>query len=326
MSTQHQLAQSSLAALLVTLALAPEARAQAATVESAPATTDSSSSAPDTATSAGWIDASPQWTVTITPGIAWMGASGKAKLKGTSGTGGTTNSLIFKDAGLDDAELSPYARLTWRPNGNTGGEAGGRWSFGISGFGSSSSSDSVAIEPQRIGDVNTSIGDNQHSKYTFWNVDLEGGYRFFQRSSSGTGRKNTRVSFAADGLFGIRMLDTEVKFENRFTPTSLPPPGTPREAKGDGFFVQPMVGLRIGAEFVEQFGVEFKTTVGAFPGDHRSLTWDFEPMFTWRPSTNVGVFLGYRMFAFDVRDGKGVERYQWRGAMAGLNLGAYVRF
>lgn len=269
-----------------------------------------------------WIDASPNWTVTITPGIAWMGASGKAKLKGTDGTGAHTDSLIFKDNGLEDTELSPFARLTWRPKG----AEGGRWSIGISGFGADSSSDAVAVEAQRLGDVNTAIGDNVHAKYKFWNVDIEGGYRFLQRSSSGTGRKATRLAFTIDGLFGARMMDTEVKFENRFTPTSLPPPGTPREAKGDGFFIQPMVGVRIGAEFVEQFGVELKSTVGALPGDHRSLTWDIEPMFTWRPNPNVGVFIGYRIFAFDVRDGKGIERYQWRGAMAGLNVGAYLRF
>ncbi|MBU6412768.1 MAG: hypothetical protein KGS45_04785 [Planctomycetes bacterium] len=268
-----------------------------------------------------WIDASPNWAVVITPGIAWMGASGKAELKG-SGAGTNTDSLVFKDAGLEDAEISPYARLTWRPTGADGG----RWSVGISGFGVSSSSDSVAVEAQRIGDVTTSIGDNQHAKYSFWNVDIEGGYRFFQRSRAGSGRQATRVAFTTDALFGIRMMDTEVKFENRFTPTTLPPPGTIREAKGDGFFIQPMVGLRIGAEFVEQFGVELKTTVGAFPGDHRSFSWDIEPMFTWRPNPNLGVFIGYRMFAFDVRDGKGVERYQWKGAMAGLNIGAYVRF
>ena len=292
----------------------------AATATTSPA--ESTDSADIGTTVPKWIDASPNWTVVATPGIAWMGASGDAKLKGTSGTGTKTDSLLFKDNGLEDTELSPYARLTWRPKGSTGG----RWSVGISGFGSSSSSDAVAIEAQRIGDVNTSIGDNVHAKYSFWNVDIEGGYRFFQRSTAGSGRDQTRLSFTADALFGIRMMDTEVKFENRFTPTTLPPPGTIREAKGDGFFIQPMVGLRIEAEFVEQFGVEVKTTVGAMPGDHRSITWDIEPMFTWRPNPNFGAFIGYRIFTFDVRDGKGIERYEWSGAMAGLNVGAYLRF
>jgi hypothetical protein len=174
--------------------------------------------------------------------------------------------------------------------------------------------------------VRTDVGHSQYSEYTFWNVDIEGGYRFFQRSTAGSGRNTTRIAFTSDALFGIRMIGTEVEFGNRFTPTSLPPPGTISQAKGDGFFIQPMVGLRIGAEFVEQFGIELKTTVGAFPGDHRSVSWDIEPMFTWRPNPNFGVFIGYRMFAFDVRDGKGVERYQWKGTMAGLNVGAYLRF
>ena len=265
----------------------------------------------------------PRWTVLIEASAYRVGASGKVRMPGSTALSSTLgqSSVTLEEIGADSPRWAPYGRLRWRP-------AQGNWSFMASGFGTKLDVDGVVKQNQRVGDMIQRPGDFIHTEIQFYNIDIEAGYRFFERArgiqkSSGA----TKLSPYVDLTAGLRVIDTDVRFRhtsNLATPVILP--GQRFEAENHDLFIHPIVGIRGGIELVEQFNVELRTNVGGLPGTRRSITWDIEPCFTWRPHANFGVHVGYRSLFMSVRSGGDNERFSWRGSMAGLYFGVTGRF
>ncbi len=264
----------------------------------------------------------PSWTVLAEASAYRVGASGKVRMPGSNALSSPLgqSSLKLEKIGADNPQWGPYGRVRWRPTQ-------GSWSFGASGFGTSIDELGVADETSRVGDMLLFSGDIIHTEIQFHNIDVEAAYRVFERArgkQSGTG--STKVAPYVDLTMGLRVIDTDVRFSH--TTAQLPPfsPGQRFEADNHDVFFQPIVGARAGIELVETFNIDLRFNFGGLPGTQRSITWDIEPCFTWRPWSNVGVHVGYRNLFLSVRSGGDNERYSWRGGLAGLYFGVTGRF
>ena len=264
----------------------------------------------------------PSWTVIAEASAYRVGASGKVRTPGSTALASPLgqSSIKLENIGADNPQWAPYGRVRWRPNQ-------GSWSFGASGFGTSIDERGEVDQDARVGDMLLVTGDIIRSEIQFRDIDVEATYRIFDRARGMQSRTDaTKIASYIDLSMGLRVLDTDVKFSH--TTAQLPPftPGQRFEADNHNVFVHPIVGARAGIELVEKFNIDLRFNFGGLPGTHRSVSWDIEPCFTWRPWTNVGVHVGYRNLFISVRSGGDNERYSWRGGLAGLYFGVTGRF
>lgn len=264
----------------------------------------------------------PSWTVIAEASAYRVGASGKVRMPGSSALSSPLgqSSLKLEKIGADNPQWGPYGRLRWRPTESS-------WSFGASGFGTSIDERGQADQDARVGDMLLLTGDTIRTEIQFRNIDVEANYRVFERARGKQARTGaTKIATYVDLSMGLRALDTDVRFSH--TTAQLPPfaPGQRFEVDNHDIFFQPIVGARAGVELIESFNIDLRFNFGGLPGTQRSVSWDIEPCFTWRPWTNVGLHVGYRNLFLSVRSGGDNERYSWRGGLAGLYLGVTGRF
>ncbi len=263
----------------------------------------------------------PKWTVIAELSAYRVSASGKVRMPGTNGLASPAgqSSLKLESIGADNPQWAPYGRVRWRPSA-------GSWSFGASGFGTKIDEQGVADQDQRVGDMLLITGDVIRTEIQFRNFDAEAAYRVFERARGKNARGATKLASYVDLTAGLRVIDTDVKFAH--TTAQLPPfvTGQRFEVDNNDIFFQPIVGARAGVEIVEEVNIDLRFNFGGLPGTQRSVSWDIEPCFTWRPWTNIGVHVGYRNLFVSVRSGGSNERYSWRGGLAGLYFGVTGRF
>lgn len=278
---------------LLAAALAPLAAAQTA------AQTPAQPSAPD-AHPLG--DAFPTWTFEIEPSAWFVAPGGKGRLPGSSSTS------KFEDLNLDSPRASPQLEARFRS---------GKW--GVQGSGMHFKIDdrsAVQSEGGTLGDVAFSPGDTLTSSFEFTSIELMGSYQLFGETLSFRDDGKRKFGYSLDALLGARYYRVEQGVQSVSASDSA-----------SGTWIEPVAGARLEMEFHEFFTLDVRTNVGYLPaGDNESLSWDIAVGGTFRPIENVGVQVGYRQLLVHLKDGGSDDRFEFRGAMAGLYLGASFRF
>jgi hypothetical protein len=119
-------------------------------------------------------------------------------------------------------------------------------------------------------------------------------------------------------LGGVRLYDADIAVENA---------SSGARAEGSHLFFEPMIGLRAEAVVDTDFSVIGQLSAGALPlYSTQSYSFDIQLAFQWRPTPNIGVQIGWRQLAFDIRDGRDLDQFQYTGRFAGLFAGVVLRF
>ena len=288
-----------LAALLMTLPAIGLAQSGAAKAE--PAAPAAGGNATPAAPGIG-DTAFPTYTLEIEPSAWYVAPGGKGQIPGSS------SRQRFEDLNLDSPRFSPQIEARFRA-GKWGVEASGMH-FEISDRNATQSSGGT------LGDVSFSAGDSLSSDFKFTSIELMGSYQFFGEALSFREDGKRKFGYSVQGLLGGRFYDVEQKVTSATT-----------SDKGDGTWIEPVAGARLELEFHQAFTLDVRTDFGYLPaGDKESFSWDIAVGGTYRPFENFGVQIGYRQLLVRLRDGDGAGRYEFDGAMAGVFVGASLRF
>lgn len=245
----------------------------------------------------------PNWNVQI-EALGWFVAPGGF----VQLPGGTTTQWL-KDFNSDSPHESPFFNINVREND---------WRLSLSAaVYDSSGRTSVQGAPGSIGAVPFNTGDPATISLDFTTFQAEVGYRLPVSGRVREGRPHPTFFSTWEVTAGARFFDVQTRFAL--------PAGV---AEGHDFFAAPYAGFRIDFEIVHGFSVDASVNVGYFNdgGDTSTYTSDVVAGFIWRPIENVGIEIGYRQVAFDLKSGKGTDEFHWDGALAGLYAGVVIRF
>jgi opacity protein-like surface antigen len=99
-----------------------------------------------------------------------------------------------------------------------------------------------------------------------------------------------------------------------------------REVDLSAFFVEPMVGFRMGLELSERWGVGIRGDISGFNiNADRNLAWNLLIGTQYRLSRNFALQLAYRFNKFEYRDGTGTDRLGLDLQQQGLWSGVVFR-
>jgi hypothetical protein len=93
-------------------------------------------------------------------------------------------------------------------------------------------------------------------------------------------------------------------------------------------FGSALLGTRLDIQLPYHFAVDIDVNVDFWPGDPSCFGFEIAPTFTWRPTNNLGVQIGYRLLIADCETGNenGPNFYKLDGSLAGLYGGIEIRF
>ena len=274
------------------------------------------------------------WRIRFEPSVGYFAPSGDLGLPASVAprSDPVTN---LDDLNLDSPRLAPYGELF------IGHEA---WSLTLSGFGVGIENTAVGTFNDRIGDAVIRPGDNITTELDYATIGLRGGYRFFRWVSEFDEVGTPIVWTRADVLFGLR--GHTVDIDTRVSPgtaaaglggSSLafgPRVATPAIGAGriltagaDETFIEPVAGFAVEFEYMQTFGIDFYMAAGGLPlGDRTSYSVDLAVGFHYRPIPTVGAMIGYRLLVLGLEAGNGADRFEWKGAVAGLYWGVRLDF
>lgn len=261
---------------------------------------------------------SPDWTLQVEPTVWFVGPSGKFKLPVNSGTGpgGFTtegDKIRVNDVDLDSTRLRPAGTLTL---------ASGKWRFAFWGSEYELGRSSTTVDfAGRLGAVAFAPGDQLKLDLSLGTYELSAGYRIWDYDFA----ENTKIKNAAVDaqliihlLGGARLYDLEIGAENL---------SSPGRAEGSHVFAEPMIGVRAEAIIDTDFSVILQLTAGGLPlYSTSSYSFDVVAAFQWRPTRNIGLQIGWRQLAFDLSDGRDLNKFEYSGRLAGLFTGVVIRF
>ncbi|MDX2147884.1 MAG: hypothetical protein SFZ23_10210 [Planctomycetota bacterium] len=254
-----------------------------------------------------------QWTLRVEPSVWFVSPGGDLILPGGSGGGPTQIDRVeISDLNIDTPRLSPYGKLHLRT---------GNFQLGLMGFSYSIDRDATMPRDVVLGDVRANAGDVLRTGLDYASFEAEGLYRIIDRPIGFLSDGRRTLMSSVDLLAGIRVHDVAFEVDRvRGTATG------PSSASADEIFVEPIVGVRGELEFDETFNVHVQLSAGYWPTEQEVLSWDVSAGFAYRPVPNLGVQIGYRQLAFRLESGEGAERFNYRGSLAGLYFGLFLRF
>lgn len=250
-------------------------------------------------------DVAQPWSLQFEPAVWYVAPGGRVRLPG-SPTG--TDRVRLEDVNLDTPRLSPYGELHLRT---------GEWRFMVSGVATDlKSRGAVAQEPLWIGPTLVSPGERTVGSIDFASAEVNVAYRItIPDEIAGQGGPEFRGTLEA--LWGLRMYTLSFEFD---TPSA--------SARYSDLFFEPLVGLKYTMEIYERFNIDVQASIGAFDdgGHRRVISYDILAGFSYRPTENIGVQIGYRNLAYSMRSGSGIDQFKYGGALAGLYGGVLIRF
>jgi len=265
------------------------------------------------------LNFNPDWTFKFEPMLWYVGPSGKLRLPVNSGTGpgGFTtpgDEVRVNDLNLATTRVSPAGMLT---------VAHERWRFTFAGAAYSvSHGDVVADQGARIGAVAYGAGDHLSTSLDFATYEATVGYRLwaydFAANSEQPGAA-TPAKIAFYGYAGARIydLDTEV---SRVSPGFA-------SSSFSHVFAEPILGVRIEATVAENFNLVLQLAGGLWPGSGTSTSSvDLLTAFEWRATKTLGLEIGWRQVAFDLKHGHDLDEFEYDGRLAGLFASIVIRF
>lgn len=259
--------------------------------------------------------------VFIDPTAWFVGPSGKLSLPVNSGTGPgafTTEGekIRVNDVGLDSTRLRPAGSIAVHT---------GRWRFSFTGSAYELSKAAEPVETAgRLGSVAFARGDRLKLDFMFGTYELDAGYRVIEYDFR---PGCTSQEFVVDAFvfvhafLGARIYDVSLSAEG----VGGLSPGA--QAEVSTLLAEPVIGARAEAVIANDFSLIAQLSVGGMVlYSSTSYSLDVSLAFQWRPVENVGVQLGWRQLAFNLVDGRGLDRFEYTGRLAGLFAGITIQF
>lgn len=252
-----------------------------------------------------------RWTIRIEPGLWYAGLSGEVKLPRSGEDVGGNEPTKLRDLGLNrSSKLTPLGEATLR-----------RGSWGIVLRGAAFATDEVAEGTAgMIGDVEIEDGDEVTSSVEFINFEVEGLYTLFKDARRPMEGGGYWLRPRVDLVFGARIVQTDWEVRNASADGG-------DTASSDEVAIQPLVGVRVGATFMERFNLDVQLSAGYMPFlGSSSYGLDIVVGGSWQVVPHVGVQAGYRALFLGVASGDGDAEFEFQGAIQGLYAGVVVEF
>jgi len=251
------------------------------------------------------------WQIDLEPAAWFVGASGRVRLPRSIPTGAPNEKTVVADLNLDNPRFVPFGEVNIRK---------GDWRLAFRGFYYNTEKDSSG-NAITIGDITAAPSDTLRTSLTFASYEVEGAYTLFgnrlNRGESGIYAVEAKLDLVA----GVRFYDVD------WTVTNLGSGSGTAQASADGFFVQPLIGLKLSLDFWRDVTIDLQAAVGGDPTDLSDrYSADIIAGFMYRPTPHVGVQIGYRSLFFGVSKGDGEGEFSFNGAMQGLYGGLELRF
>ncbi len=240
------------------------------------------------------------WVVQFEPGV-WFPAL-EADLK-TPGSSGVARSQALD---IDEPEAAPYGEIHIRT---------GDWRVTLAGFAFLVDETRSAQESFSIGAVSGAAGESVDTDLDYISLQVTAAYQFYERDFAGEDDGIAARMFA-EVMGGVRTYDVDLEVSSGGA-----------TARGDEFWIEPVIGARFGIELAEQLTIDIAATAGAMPlGDHSSTSWSATAGAQWRFMDNAGVQFGFRHQFTNLEDGDGDDEFSLDGSLSGLFLSVVVRF
>lgn len=246
-----------------------------------------------------------RYTIRFEPSVWYAAPGGKLRMPGAPAS---APQLLLEDFNLDRPRLSPFGELHVRSDD---------WRVSISGFAVSLNNQaSQASQAGQVGPVPFAAGDRFISSVSVASGDCVIARELGAPDSiNGTRDPTLAVSFEAFG--GVRFYDISFDFAAPAGATHI-----------NEFFIQPVAGLKSTLNVTSQVTIDVQLGAGGFTDgrDHASLSYDILVGFMYRPTENLGLQVGYRLFIYNLNDGPDTAKFEYRGATAGVYGGLVFRF
>lgn len=245
----------------------------------------------------------PGWTLEIEPSGYYLAPAGDILLPSSGAPG---NEISLEDLNMDSPRWGPLLELNLRKD---------KWRLNAIGFWfSAEDRGSTQDTAGRVGSLSYAAGDRLSTTLDFWSAEASVGYRLINAPLGPRDEGGHNLVFGLEPIAGVRIIDAEFDVAR-----------TAGGSTGAGeTFIEPILGAKIDLEIIEQFSIEVQNTFGYWPDS--SFSWDIIPAFSWRPVPWFAAQIGYRQLLFDLESGDGTGTFAWEGAVAGLFVGASLRF
>lgn len=238
------------------------------------------------------------WVVEFEPAAWYTSPGGMVVMPGGSAE------ADLADVNLDSPRLSPFAEVRVR---------GGEWSLELSGYGYEASGRGSISSGMAVGGLVIPAGSPVEASLGACSFEAALGYRVHEFRSEGE-RGDVELTLDVTGGVRAHALDLEVT-------------GAGGRAEFDGVFAEPTVGMWMRFEFSRGLSLDVDASVGGmFLENSTSISWDILVGFRWDLGNGLAAQGGYRQHAFLLEEGEGIDRFRWRGAMAGVYAGMVFRF
>lgn len=248
--------------------------------------------------------AAQDWTIKIEPSAWFASPGGKVRMPGAAGQFETR----LEDLNLDSPRVSPFLEVHLRT---------GDWTITASGAVISlDDRGQTARATGGIGSLPYAAGDRIKANLDYITAELTAAHPVTLPESL-AGKPGSNIRARLDILGGLRLHHYDLRFDVGGASTS-----------NEEFFLAPLIGAKLTLDVVEHFTIDLKLDVSGFTDgkDRTSFGGDILAGFSYRPTRNLGVQIGYRFLINHVESGSGDQEFRLRGGMAGLYGGITLQF
>lgn len=299
-------------ALLAALACAPSLVLGQAAATAGPAATPAPAQTP-----APKLIPASAWSVRLEPQVWYVAPEGDLTMPG-SASGTPPVALSALDA--EDPKASPAGQVTIRIPQNEENRWGtddfwkSGWFFCVGG--ASFSGDSTGAAPAggfTIGSVAVAGGAAVSTSFEWSTFHAMVG-KWIVGSDFGT---EGDVHVDIYGVAGLRIHTQDVTVSSGGGST------TASETFGAA-----LLGFRLDVQLPCGFAADVNVNANYWPGDPSCTGFEVSPTFSWRPTDNLGVQIGYRLLTANCESGNEGDAgyYKFDGSLAGLYAGVEIRF
>lgn len=251
------------------------------------------------------LEVPTRFEVTVEPLAMYFTAGGRFILPGQVRGG---RDIDVEHMNVDSPRLSPGLRVDVRA---------GDWHVTANCF-TLTTENRGALSPvtRPIGDLDIITGQPISTSLTFSSADLVVGYRVAQADLASKKDGPTIVRAGVDLFAGARAYWVDIELTN--------PVGT---ASTDKTFYEPIVGVGFHGRLYDRYTAMVRLSVGALiGGDKTSNSFEVDSTFSVQLAPHVHALVGYRLLVFDLDDGDVIDKFEYRGSMAGLYVGLRFEF
>jgi hypothetical protein len=218
---------------------------------------------------------------------------------------GSSSEVSLEDLNADSPTLTPVVQFTLSRSDES-------WIFEAGGFAFDRNRATQLGSPLEVGTLSAATGVEIDTDVQVATAYGAVGTRLW---FSDLGNKNDDVFLKVIGLAGGRAQWQSIEIAS---PT--------QSVKAEDTFFEIFGEGRLVISLSKQIQAELNVGVGLSPLDKELLTLDIGPTFTWRPTENIGVQIGYRLRISNSIVGSGSNEASFEGSLAGIYGGVEIRF